>query len=229
MEVVWVGGCAILAVVTLRRLRVPGLWLGFPPVFQAIMLGHVEMVVLWLLVIAGPASALGALVKPYVGFALVAERRWGAIAVVVAVAVASLVVLPWELFLDALPRIGATIEAQSHGDSVFGQPILLLVGVVALASLGLRRGLWLAVPVLWPGAQPLYKVVTVPALSRLLLIAWSLPIPGAKLVGLVVEAGLLAWSRHRTLPSWIAPALGPVSPWFIHSTKPTVPPSEPHT
>src|SRR5439155_190270 len=75
-RLVWVGGSLALAIWTLRRIGLPGYWLAFPPLFQAIQLGHPEVLVLWLLVSGGVASGLAAVIKPYAGFALLAELFW---------------------------------------------------------------------------------------------------------------------------------------------------------
>ena len=212
-RLIWVVGSLILAVWSLRRLRLPGYWLVFPPMFQAIMLGHPEVLVLWLLIVGGPLSGLGGLIKPYAGFALLAERRWSAIVIAGIVLVLTAPLLPWQYFISDLSKITANLGAQSHGDSVFGSPILMAVAAIALLSLGLRRGLWLAAPLLWPSAQPIYKVTTVPRLSPVLAIAWSIPIPGATLIGLVIEASLTALGRFRRLPPWLDAGIGPLSNW----------------
>lgn len=212
-RLVWVGGSAMLAIWTLRRIGLPPYWLGFPPIFQVIQLGHPEMLVLWLLVLGGPASGLTVLIKPYSGVALLAERRWTAMVVVAVAFLASAAFLPWALFIQELPRIATTLAAQSNGDSVFGQPVLMVVAVVALASIGVRRGLWLAVPLLWPYAQPTYKVMTVPALSPILAFFWAIPIPGSTLVGIVVEASLSWLAARHAIPGWLRSGLGPAIPW----------------
>jgi hypothetical protein len=202
----WVVGAAVVSAWSLRRLGLPRYWITFPPIVQAIVLGHPEFLVLWLLVLGfSPRawrrlSGLAALVKPYGGLALLAERRWAAIGIGLLVLVATLPILPWARFVSELPQIGATIARQAHGDSTFGDPLLMVVAVVALGSLGLRRALWLATPLLWPYAQPTYKVMTVSQLSPLLATFWALPIPGATLAGVIVEAVLLMVGRRRELP-----------------------------
>ena len=102
-RVVWIGGTAMLAIWMLRRLRLPAYWLAFPPLFLAIELGHIEVVILWLVVFGGLASGLAALIKPYASLALLAERRWQALAVGLVVFLATLPILPWRLFIDDIP------------------------------------------------------------------------------------------------------------------------------
>jgi hypothetical protein len=212
-RLVWVVGGLLLMAWTLRRIGLPPYFLVFPPIFQVVLVGHPETLVLWLLVLGGPASGLITLIKPYAGVALVAERRWAAIALAGAAVLVSVPLLPWALFFEELPRIASNLARQSNGDSVFGQPVLMVVVLVALASIGVRRALWLSVPLLWPSAQPTYKVMTVPALSPVLALFWAIPIPGATLLGIVVEAVLCWAAARRTLPSWLASGLGPVTPW----------------
>lgn len=203
----WVVGSFVVAVWSLRRFGLPAYWIGFPPLVEAIVLGHPEVLLLGLLALRGPLSGLAVIVKPYAGLPLLAERRWGALALAAIALVVTIPVLPWPRFMAELPAIASTLVRQSAGDSTFGQPLLMIIGAVALASLGLRRALWLSVPVLWPYAQPIYKVVTVPALSPLLALAWSIPIPGSTLAGLILEATLLLLLRHDRLPRQLKPIL----------------------
>jgi hypothetical protein len=200
---VWVLGSLVLAILVIRRLRLPGWWLGFPPIAQVIHLGHPEILLLALIVFGGALAGLAPLVKPYFGPALLAERRWRAIGLGLLVFLVTLPLLPWGAFIERLPSITATLARQSIGDSVFGQPILMIVAIVALASLGPRRALWLAGPVLWPSAQPFYKVACVPALSPLLAVFWAVPIPGFTFGGLIVVAVAERYVAARGGPSWL--------------------------
>jgi hypothetical protein len=202
-RLVWVVGSAVLAVMVIRRLRLPAYWIAFPPIAQVIHLGHPEVLLLALIVLGGPLGGLAPLVKPYFGPALLAERRWRAIALGMVVFVVTFPFLPWVAFVERLPEITATLARQSIGDSTFGQPIWMLVAILALASLGLRRGLWLAMPVLWPSAQPFYKVACVPAISPLLAVFWAIPIPGFSLAGLIVLAVADRYVAVRGGPDWL--------------------------
>ena len=207
-RLIWVAGSLVLAIWTIRRLGLPGYWIGFPPIFQAIFLGHPEVLMLWLVVAGGAVAGLGAAIKPYVGLPLLAERRWMAFVVAAVALLVTIPILPWSLFIQDLPMITANLARQSHGDSVFGSPILMIVAIVALAALGLRRGLWLAGPVLWPSAQPIYKTVTTPALSPAMAILWAIPLPGFTLGAVIVEAIALRVAERRPLPSWLGHGFG---------------------
>jgi hypothetical protein len=209
----WVAMDVVVAIWAFRRLGVPPYWLIFPPLFEAIVLGHPEVLVLGLLAIRHPISGLAMLIKPYAAFPYFAERRWRAFVVAVVVGAATLVFLPWRLFLEDLPVISATLARQSAAtDSVFGQPIPMVIAAIALASLGLRRALWLSVPVLWPGAQPIYKSMTIPALVPVVAVAWALPVPGATLFGIVAYALLFQIDRRRGLPAWLQHGIIPTVP-----------------
>ncbi|HET9083342.1 MAG TPA: hypothetical protein VFN41_02985 [Candidatus Limnocylindrales bacterium] len=214
-RLIWVVGMFLAAVWVVRRIGLPGYWVAFPPMFQAIFLGHPEVIVLALLVFGGPLSGIAAVIKPYAAAPLLAERRWSAFLIAIAVVLISSPFLPWATFIADLPSIAANLVRQNHGDSTFGSPILMALAVLALVSLGLRRGLWLSVPLLWPLAQPLYKTASLPALSPFLAIAWSIPVPGFTLVGLLLEAMVIRVASRRPLPSWVvhgftpAPARGP--------------------
>jgi hypothetical protein len=208
VRLIWVAGTAAIAVWMLRRLGLPGYWLGFPPIFECIVLGHPEVLLAGLLLFGGVLGGLAPLVKPYMGLVLLAERRWRALAVGVVAFAVTLPFLPWARFLAELPMISATLAAQAHGDGAFGNPVLMLVAAVALASMGPRLALWLATTLLWPSAQPNYKVMTLPVLTPLLAAIWAIPLPGATLVGVVVQAILMQVARRRALPAWLTVGIG---------------------
>jgi hypothetical protein len=210
-RVAWVGAAAASAVLVIRRLRLPGYWLGFPPIFQSIMLGHPEVILLWLLVAGGAAGGVAAAVKPYAALPLLAQRRWRALIAAAVVVVVTVPVLPWVQFLEQLPHVAATLATQANGDSVFGNPVLMIVAVAILATYGVRRALWLATPLLWPSAQFLYRTMSVPRLSPIIAVLWALPIPGATLVGLVADSLIRLVGRRSAIPGWLAAGVRPVA------------------
>jgi hypothetical protein len=194
-----------------RRLRLPAYWLMFPPLFGAIFLGHIEVLIIALIVLPGPLAGLAVAVKPYAVFPLLAERRWSAIILAVVFVAVTAPFLPWARFISEFSAISATLSRQSHGDSVFGDPALMVFAVVVLAALGLRRALWLGVPVLWPAAQPIYKTMTMPVLTPVIAIAWALPVPGATLFGLVAQALLERVDERRPLWPWLKYGIQPAA------------------
>ena len=210
-RLVWVLGMFVVAIGVVRRLGLPGYWVAFPPMFQAIFLGHPEVLVVALLVLGGPLSGVAAVIKPYAAAPLLAEKRWSAFLVAIAVVLITAPFLPWATFVADLPAIAANLVRQNHGDSTFGSPILIALAILALVSLGVRRGLWLSVPLLWPLAQPMYKTASLPALSPFLAITWSIPVPGLTLVGVVIEAIVLRWASRRPLPVWLIHGFEPAS------------------
>lgn len=221
-RVAWVAIDLVVAIWAFRRLGLRPYWLAFPPLFEAIVLGHPEVLVLGLIVLgrdararfAAPLAGLAVLLKPYAALPLLAERRITALVVAAAAAVTTFLILPWGRFFDELPAIGANLGRQNVGDSTFGAPILMAIAVIALASLGPRRALWLAVPVLWPAAQPIYKTMTIPVMPPLLALIWALPIPGLTLVGVVALAVLTLVERRRALPPWLRAGIRPASKAF---------------
>jgi hypothetical protein len=210
-RIVWVLASAGAAGWSFRRMGLPGWWIGFPPVFSAIILGHPEPLILALLVSGRSLVGIALPVKPYAVLPVLAERRYASIVVASIVVVVTLPFLPWPLFFEQLPQISATLVRQATGGvSVFGDPILMVVAVGALLLLGQRRALWLATPVLWPAAQPIYKTLSIPALSPVTALLWAVPVPGLTLAGLVTEAVMDQIGRRRRLPSWLSAGLRPV-------------------
>ena len=130
-RIVWVGGSLVLAILVLRHLRLPGWWLGFPPIFHAILLGHPEVLVLWLLVFGGPSSGL-APVNQAIRRASARSRssRWRAIAIGLAVVVLTAPLLPWRSSSRACRRSRRPSATQTNGDSTFGAPVLMAIAVV---------------------------------------------------------------------------------------------------
>ena len=211
VRLVWFALDLVIAAWVLHRLRMPTYWLAFPPLFSAIILGHVEVLVLAGIVIGGAASGVIAIIKPYAVFPMVAERRWRAILIAGAVAVVSIPFLPWGRFLAEYGQISSTLARQNTGDSVFGDPVLMVVAIVALAVLGPKRALWLGVPLVWPYAQAIYKSMTIPMLAPVVALFWALPFPGATLAGIVAMAALVLIDRRRALPAWLKAGIAPLA------------------
>lgn len=200
---IWVLGMAAVAVASLRRLGLPPWWIAFPPLWEAIVLGHPEPLVLGFLLLHSPAAGLAAIIKPYAALPLLAGWRWRALLLAAVAVLLTAPVLPWPVFLADLPTISANLARQSLGDGVADAPVLAGLAVISLLLVGWRRGLWLATPLLWPNPQPTYKVASMPAMSPLLATLWALPVPGATLLGIVAEAALVALSGRGLLPRWL--------------------------
>jgi hypothetical protein len=208
---IWLVGSVVALIWLLRKLGLPGYWLGFTPFFAVVVLGHLELLAVILLFYGGRLGGLAAIVKPYMGFALIAQRRWGAIAVGAVVVLVTAPFLPWALFIEERDFIASNLARQYAGDSVFGNPILMVIAVVALASLGWRRALWLGAPVLWPFAQQGYKLMAVPLMTPVLAMFWALPFPGCALAGIVAQAILERVDARRPLPAWLKVGIEPLT------------------
>ena len=208
----WVVLALLLSILTIHRLGLPSYWLAFPPLVEAIVLGHPEILVLALLVLGGSkASGLAPVVKVYAALPLLAERRFRALAAALAVVVVTVPILPWSTFIAEFPKVLANLARQNVGDSAFGQPVLTAIAVIALVALGPRRALWVAVPVIWPFAQPIYKVMSLPVLPPLVALAWAIPMPGFTLVGVIAWSVGLFVQKRRVIPAWLSKGLEPMA------------------
>jgi hypothetical protein len=205
----WAFGLLALSAVALRRLGLPLWWLAFPPLVDAIRWGSSDALVFALLVL-GPRW-LAPIAKPYTALPLLGDRRWRDIVIALVVGLIATLFLPWQLFLSHLADIAVEIGLNAQDLSVFGEPIAMVVAIVALAALGWRRAMWLATPVLWPLTQLHYAAMTIPALTRSIAFFFAVPIPGAPLVGVVVAA-ILARFAPSLDPPIVRPAGEPGSP-----------------
>ncbi len=114
--------------------------------------------------------------------------RWAMFA---AVLVVTAPVLPWGTVGSRPPEKHRWRSSRSAATtSVSGNVPLMLIGGLALLSMGVRRAGWLAVPLLWPWTQPHYLAMSMPALTPLLLVIWTLPLvpPQLMLASIVVAA-----------------------------------------
>ena len=169
----------------------------FWPIVDGAMVGNPDVAVLFTLVIAGRRfDVVAPILKVYAVFPLLGERRWRSLLALSLIVLISALILPWAQWLQAMPSSARAFEAVAQPSAALGNPALLIVAVIALASLGFRRAAWLAVPVLWPWTQPHYFAMSTPALTPLLAIVWGLPVamPALVLTGIVVTAiGFMFW------------------------------------
>ena len=163
---------AALALAAIRSLGLPAYWVFFVPVLDGILVGSLDVATLAVLVIAGGRlSALAPFLKIYGAIPMLGERRWRALALSALLVVATAPVLPWQTFIESLPRITANLADQSMTTSVWGSIPLMVVFGLGLLSLGLRRAGWLAVPILWPSTQPHYAAISLPVVATSTILA----------------------------------------------------------
>ena len=183
------------AVWAVRRLGLPAWWLCFPPLFEAVIVGNPDALILALLLARGPIAGLAAGLKVYALIPLVLARRWTAVAVALLVALASLPLLP--AFLASLGSVSGVLERGTAHLSAWGT-WLVVPTVLALVMLRRRGAEWLVVPALWPATQRHYAAMSLPAVRRspigAALMSLSLPLaPAVAVIAMAVEA----WWRDR--------------------------------
>ena len=195
---VTIAACLLLVTAAIRSLGLPLWWLAFPPTMHAIVVGNPDALVLAALVVLGRRlDPIAPFAKIYAIAPMVADRRWRSLLIVAVLIVATIPILPWQQWIAAGPSLSEALAGTSASTSVYGQPVLMAIGIVALLALGVRRAGWLAVPVLWPWTQPHYMTMSVPALTPMLAIVWSIPwLPPLLVLGSVVVAAI----GYRLLP-----------------------------
>jgi hypothetical protein len=205
--VLMLAGSVLAAIFVMRRLGLPYWFLLFPPIFEALLVGNPNVIVVALLVAALPATDVAAtFLKAYaiLPVALLGRRRsvvWLAVALLV-----SGPFLPWPSYISHGLELVTVLNVQSEGGkSALSVPILIPFVLVALAILGRKRAAWLVVPSLWPATQLHYSVLALPASTRRMAAILALPIPGAPAVAVIVEAAVELW-RRRTIPAQEAAA-----------------------
>ena len=166
LEVAIVVTTAVLvgaAVWAIRRLRLPLWWLLFPPIVESLLVGNLDVLVLALLLLDGPAAGLAAVAKVYGAIPLLFQRRWSALLVAAGAAVLTLPL--WPSFIANIAGIGDRLDAQSGGFSAWGT-LWMVPTVVALWLLRRRGAEWLVVPGLWPNTQTHYAAMSLVAVHR---------------------------------------------------------------
>jgi hypothetical protein len=138
---------------------------------------------------------LTAFVKPYSIPAILADGRWRQVLVAAALGVASLLVLPWGMFVAQLPAVRDALEAQAPDLNAWGNPVLMVLVVVALAVLGIRTALRLVVPTLWPNGQLHYSVFSARAGADSAALAAALAAPALTAQLVVVYAAFVLARR----------------------------------
>lgn len=169
-------------IVVIRRLGLGPWWLLFPPFLEALFPGNPDPALAGLMLVGG--AWFTAFTKPYSIPSILADGRWRHVVVAAALGVGSLLVLPWGMFVAQLPAVRDALEAQAPDLNAWGNPVLMVLVVVALAILGIRTALRLVVPTLWPNGQLHYSVFSAAAGadSAALAVALAAPALTAQLV-----------------------------------------------
>lgn len=184
----WVVANTLAIVLIVHRLHLP-LWVvALHPVVEGWLGASPDLALAGVVVLGG--SWFAALTKPYVAPILLAERRWRQIGIGLMVAIVTVPFLPWVVFYDSRQIVLETF-AQFAGNpvSASGNILLMAAVVVALISLGWRRGWLLFTPGLL-AQQPHYLVFSLEAVkwSRILALAMTIPIQHTMAIGILSYA-----------------------------------------
>jgi hypothetical protein len=210
---IWIALDAVAAAYIVRRSGLAWGWILFPPLVHGTLNGNPAIASLALL-LAG-AGPIGVLLRPQVGYALVGERRWRALAITAVLAIVLLAFLPWQTFLADLPTITARYLTESRGGSTGGTPLAFGIGVVsvlALATVDLREAGWLATIVAVPINGWYAGAAALPVMNPFLAVGLALPVVGlpTAAVALYVAVRLLIRWGPDTVPSrFLAPFVAP--------------------
>lgn len=175
------------AVWAIRALGLPLWWVLFPPVFESLLVGNPDVLVLAGLVARGPFAGLAVVAKAYAVIPLALQRRWGAL--ILGCAISALTTPWWPAFFDSLGEVGSSLEGQSRGFSAWGT-WWMVPTVLALWVLRRKGAEWLVVPGLWPHTQIHYAAMSLPVVRHYPIAAAivGLGIPLAPAIAIIVIA-----------------------------------------
>ncbi|MFL5677024.1 MAG: hypothetical protein ACJ77X_05220 [Chloroflexota bacterium] len=202
----WAVANTAAIVLLVRRLHLP-LWVVVvQPVLEGWLGGSPDLALAGAIVVG--MGWLAALTKPYSAPALVADRRWLHLGVAGVVGIITIPLLPWFVLYESRAIVAESF-ANFAGNpvSAAGSPLLILAVIVALVSLGWRRGWALFTPGLL-AQQPHYIVFSLQTVvsSRILALAMTIPIAHAAAVGVIAYAIVQRWRGAFAPP---AVAVGP--------------------
>lgn len=176
-----------------RRLDLPVWWVLFPPLAHAVWNGNSQTIALALLVLGGPVAAVGAVgLKLYAAVPLVARPKLLIVSGIVLAA--TLLALPWQLYLDNGLGVSDHLATAWNG-SAWRFPILLLPPTLLALWVLRRRGAeWLAVPAIWPATQFYYTAMALPVAATR---GWPVAAALAAPVPLMAPAVVIALALHQ--------------------------------
>jgi hypothetical protein len=202
----WVVANTVAVVFLIRHFRLPWWWILFLPIFEGYTGGSPDLTLAALVLIG--AGGIAGLTKPYSIPAQLGEDRWRSVAIAAVAVVVSFPFLPWSQFFAARPVIEETFRDWGNPVSALGQPLLMAIVIVALVSLGRRRGLGLTTPALL-AQQPHYAVFSLAYIpvSRILIVGLTTSVPSIYAVTVIVYA---LWESRTMLDRRFAMSGRPV-------------------
>ena len=214
----WLVLSFVAVIVVVRALRLPVLWIAYPPMLFGVLAANPHVILLALLLAGGTwGGALASVIKIVAVPPLSGERRWRALLLAAAAIGASVVLFPglWSSFLHQAGTVQNTVNAESKGGfSAWGRPYLFIPTVVSLGVLALldvRAAGWLVVPALFPTTQYYYAMFALPV-DPFLAAAMAFPMPWVPPLATIgytaVRVGLVAWRRSGRTPRPGPDALG---------------------
>jgi hypothetical protein len=182
----WVVANTLAVAIVIWRLHLP-LWTVLIHPFVEGWLAASPDLTLAGLVLAG-GGWLAAISKPYSAPAILAGRKWRQLLVAGAVGLATLPLLPWQMFYESRVEVAQAFASfAGRPVSAAGNLPLMALVATALVTLGWRRGWMLFTPGLL-AQQPHYMVFSLEAVrwSRILALAMTIPLPHAAAVGVIL-------------------------------------------
>ena len=159
----------VAAIVVVRALRLPLVWVAYPPLLYGVIAANPHVILLALLVAGGTwGGALASVIKVVAIPPLFGERRWRALILAAVALGVSVILAPglWSSFLREAGAVQNTINSESGGTlSAWGNlyvfiPTLISLGILALFDM--RAAAWLIVPALFPTTQYYYAMFALP-------------------------------------------------------------------
>ena len=173
----------VAAIVVVRALRLPLVWVAYPPLLYGVIAANPHVILLALLVAGGTwGGALASVIKVVAIPPLFGERRWRALILAAVALGVSVILAPglWSSFLREAGAVQNTINSESGGTlSAWGNlyvfiPTLISLGILALFDM--RAAAWLIVPALFPTTQYYYAMFALPV-DPFLAAAMAFPVP----------------------------------------------------
>ena len=202
--VVWVVLCGLAGTYVLWRLHLGPEWILFPPLVAGIVSGNPDIPLLALLLSgASWVPSVAVALKAYAIVPLLAERRWGAIAVSAGVVAVTVLAAPglWVEYVQRFGEISGRLLLESGGGfgALHWWPLVppTVIALLVIARYDLRAAGWLAVPALWPASEWHWSTFALPVMTPWLGMLLTPDIRGLPAGATWVYAAAVLWHRHR--------------------------------